>query len=66
MNPQADKSPQRLGFIAGFIMRLFGKPKNKSDEQIAKAEFKTSTRRMGLTFTEKIRNTFRFRWLKKR
>lgn len=66
MNSQTDKSPRRLGLIAGFIMRLFSKPHKKSDEQIAKEEFKTSTTRMGLTFTEKIRNTFRFRWLKKR
>lgn len=52
--------------MAGFIMQLLGKPKKKSDRQIAKEEFKTSTGRMGLTFTEKIRSTFRFRWLKKR
>ncbi len=52
--------------MAGFIMRLFGRPKKKSDRQIAKEEFKTSTAGMGLTFTEKIRNTFRSRWLKKR
>jgi len=52
--------------MAGFVMRLLGKPKKKSDSQIAKEEFKTSARRMGLTFTEKIRSTFRFRWLKKR
>ena len=65
MNLRAGKKPKRLGFVAGFIMRMLGKPKKKSDRQIAKEEFKTSTARMGLTFTEKIRNTFRFRWLKK-
>ena len=66
MNFRVNKKPKRLGFAAGFIMRLLGKPKKKSDRQIAKEEFKTSTGRMGLTFTEKIRTTFRFRWLKKR
>lgn len=66
MNPQTDKSPRRLGLIAGFIMRLFGKPHKKSDQQIAKEEFKTSTSKIGVSFTEKIRNTFRFRWLKKK
>lgn len=66
MSPQTDKSPRRLGLIAGFIMRLSGKPKKKSDARIAKEEFKTSTSKLGVTFTEKIRNTFRFRWLKKK
>lgn len=38
-----------------------GRPDN---EHLRRLEFKTSTRKMGVRFTEKIRDTWRRRWLK--
>jgi hypothetical protein len=32
---------------------------------LQRAEFKTSTQRLGLRFTERIREIFRHRWIKK-
>lgn len=53
-----------LGFIAA-ILSVFGRKPKPTAEDFQKLEFKTSTQRMGIRFTEKIRNTFRFRWIKK-
>jgi hypothetical protein len=33
---------------------------------LQRAEFKTSTQRLGIRFTENIRDIFRLRWLRKR
>ena len=54
-----------LGFIAAAIMSVFGKKQKPTAEDFQKLEFKTSTQRMGVRFTEKIRNAFRFKWIKK-
>ncbi len=55
-----------LGLIAAAIMSLFTKNHPKpTTKDLQKIEFKTSTRLMGIRFTEKIRNVFRFRWIKK-
>jgi len=55
-----------VSFIAGFFS-LFGKSKIKpSADDFKRAEFKTSTQRLGVRFTEKIRDIFRFRWLTKK
>ena len=54
-----------LGLIAGWILSLFGKSLPKSGvEDLKRADFKTSTQNLGLRFSEKIRDVFRFRWLK--
>ena len=54
------------GYIAAIILSVFSKKKHKPTTQdLQKTEFKTSTRSMGIRFTEKIRNTFRFKWIKK-
>ena len=54
-----------LGFIAGVLLSLFGKslPKTRA-EDLKRADFKTSTQHLGIRFSEKIRDVFRFRWLK--
>jgi len=39
-----------------------GKPTAADYERI---EFKTSTQRLGVRFTERIRDVFRFRWIRK-
>jgi len=56
-----------LGFLAGVLLSIFGKSRAKpTAEDFKRTEFKTSTQRMGVRFTEKIRDVFRFRWLTKR
>jgi len=55
-----------LGFLAAGALSLFGKSPAKPDaEDLKRMEFKTSTQRLGIRFTDKIRNVFRFKWLKK-
>jgi hypothetical protein len=54
-----------LGFIAAGLLSLFGKspPKPVADD-LKRADFKTSTQNLGIRFSDKIRNVFRFKWLK--
>jgi len=48
------------------IVSLFGKkPTKPAAEDFKKAEFKTSTQRLGVRFNEKIRDVFRFKWIRK-
>jgi hypothetical protein len=54
-------------FLAGAMLSIFGKSGTKpTAEDFKRTEFRTSTQRMGLRFTEKIRDVFRFKWLSKR
>jgi hypothetical protein len=54
-----------LGFLAGWVLSLFGKSSRKPvAEDFKRADFKTSTQHLGIRFSEKIRDVFRFRWLK--
>jgi hypothetical protein len=39
-------------------------PRITSDD-LRKQDYPISTQRMGIRFTERIRDTFRFRWLKR-
>jgi len=52
-----------LAGLVGSVWLLF-KPKKKSDD-FKKMEFSTSTQKMGVGFTDKIRDIFRGRWIKK-
>jgi hypothetical protein len=55
-----------LGSLAGLFGLLFGKgPDKPTAEDLQRAEFKASTQRLGVRFSERIRDVFRFRWLKK-
>jgi hypothetical protein len=55
-----------LGFGAGLLLRIFGrKPKSDSTEVLYKKDFHPSTQKMGLRFSERIRNTFRHQWLRR-
>ena len=52
--------------LAAVLLSVFGKsPAKPAVEDLERADFKTSTQRLGIRFSEKIRNVFRFRWLKK-
>jgi hypothetical protein len=54
-----------LGFLAGWVLSLFGKSSRKPvADDLKRADFKTSTQHLGIRFSEKIRDVFRFRWLK--
>jgi len=66
MNRQRKKSGSILGSIAGVILNLFSRQKKRTTEEIGKDEFKTSTQKIGMRFTENIRDKFRHRWIKKR
>jgi len=46
-----------------FISSLL-KPKQKPHD-LKKIEFSSSAQKMGITFTDKIRETFRRKWIKK-
>jgi hypothetical protein len=56
-----------LGFFAGGLLSIFGKsPAKPTTADLQRADFKTSTQRLGIRFTERIRNVFRLRWLRKK
>jgi len=56
-----------LGFIAGILGNAFGSRAAKPTTQDLKnADFPASTQRLGLRFTERIRDVFRFKWIGKR
>jgi len=55
-----------LGFFAAGLLAIFGKsPAKPTTADLQHADFKTSTQRLGIRFTERIRNIFRFRWLRR-
>ena len=55
-----------FGLLAGGILSAFGKePAETTCDDLNATEFKTSTQRLGVRFTEHIRKVFRFRWIKK-
>jgi hypothetical protein len=55
-----------LGFLAAELLLLFGEsPAKPAVDDLARADFKTSTQVLGVRFGEKIRNVFRFRWIKR-
>jgi len=54
------------GYLAGRILSIFGKKTVRpTSEDYKRIEFGTSTQRMGIRFTEKIRKVFRFKWIRK-
>jgi hypothetical protein len=54
-----------LGLLAGWILSLFGKsPRKPEADDLKRADFRTSTQHLGIRFSEKIRDVFRFKWLK--
>jgi hypothetical protein len=56
-----------LGFIAGILAAAFGaKTAKPTTEDLKRTEFSTSTQRLGVRFTERIRNVFRFKWVSSR
>lgn len=60
------KTGSILGSAAGAIMNLFAKKQKTSSQHLKNADFSASTQKIGLRFTDKIRDKFRNKWLKKR
>ena len=62
-----DKTPGRLGRFAGIILTVFGGARREKQAQrdMKRLEFGASTQRIGVRFSEKIRNIYRHLWLKK-
>lgn len=56
-----------LALFASLLLSIFGKsPARPTAADLQRAEFKTSTQRLGIRFTERIRDIFRLRWIRKR
>jgi hypothetical protein len=48
------------------LAAVFGKsPAMPTTDDLSRMEFKTSTQHLGLRFSERIREVFRFRWLRR-
>ncbi|MCK5174153.1 MAG: hypothetical protein KAR47_12235, partial [Planctomycetes bacterium] len=64
---KSDKTPGRLGRFAGIILTVFGGGRREKQTQrdMQRLEFGASTQRIGVRFSEKIRNIYRHLWLKK-
>ena len=61
------KASSFVGSLAGCLLCLFGKARvDPTAEDLERADFKTSTQRLGIRFTERIRDVFRFKWIRKR
>jgi hypothetical protein len=64
--PVSSKKRTFPGLCAGWFSSVFGRPVTKpTAEDLRRMEFKTSTQHLGVRFTEKVRDVFRFRWIKK-
>ena len=52
--------------VSGLFVSVFCRSKiEPSVEDFRKVEFKTSTQRFGMRFTEKMRDVLRLKWLRK-
>ena len=66
MTRHKNRTGRSLGFIAATISGIFAKtPRKLRADEMGKSEFKTSTQKLGVRFTERIRNIYRHKWLKK-
>jgi hypothetical protein len=55
-----------ISFLLRLITSIYSlfRPKATPDD-MRKMEFSSSSQRLGVSFTEKIRNIFRYRWIKR-
>jgi len=55
-----------LGFAGSVLARVFrGRSAPVTPRDLKKHDYPTSTQRLGIRFTARIRDTFRFRWLRR-
>ncbi len=69
IHTDAAKAPRAralwLGLAASLLARLFPTRLPEIDgEDLQRNNYSTSTQRMGVRFTERIRNAFRLRWIR--
>ncbi len=54
-----------LGFVGGLIARLSRTaPPGVTCADLQRQNYGTSTQRLGVRFTERVRNAFRLRWIR--
>ena len=64
--PRRAKKAVWLGLAGSALARLFARRLPPPDgEDLRKHDFPISTQHMGVRFTERIRDTFRFRWIRR-
>ena len=64
--PRRSRKAAWLGCAASFLSRLrLRRVPQIAPRDLRKHDYPVSTQRMGVRFTERIRDTFRFRWLKR-
>lgn len=65
MKQKETTKQKRLGFGAGLLMGMFCKnPKPHSSAELYKKDFHPNTQKMGLRFTNRMRNLWRPKWLR--
>ena len=65
-SPPRNRKAVWLGYAAGLLSHLhLRRTPRITGRDLRKHDFPTTTQRMGVRFTERIRDTFRFRWLKR-
>lgn len=66
LSPPRSRKAACLGCAVGLLSRLHIRrmPRITSND-LRKHDYPISTQHMGIRFTERIRDTFRFRWLKR-
>ena len=65
MYPKSKKS-SILGAIAAKLAAVFGRKKIKSStKDLSHLDFKSSSQKIGIAFTGRIRDIFRFKWVRK-
>jgi hypothetical protein len=58
-------TPLWLGLAGGLLARWFcGRVPPIRPDDLRRQDFPMSTQRLGVRFTERIRDTFRFRWIR--
>jgi len=58
----SERKHRILGLVAGLFSLMAKKPK---PDNLFDHEFRSSGQRIGLTFSEKVRDNFRRRWIKR-
>ena len=66
--PCAQRDSAKQGLLGRLAAHLIPglRRRRVSADDLRSAEFRTSTQHMGVRFTDRIRDTFRFRWLRRR
>ncbi len=59
------KNARWLGFLGGLIAQLSKTaPPDVTRADLHRQDYSTSTQRLGVRFTERVRNVFRLRWIR--